>query len=104
MTNYANQYGYSDVTPYEIIRRVSDKTIEVRLMAYKLDEDWKPEFHAGGFAAHCSNQHEQRYTYSSDEQEPIRRIRLHKNGRWYDKNGNSYRLADKPRRFYDYNF
>lgn len=101
---YANQHGYSDVTPYEIINWVSDKTIEVRLMAYKLDEDWKPEFHAGGFSAHCSNQSEQRYTYSSDEEEPIRRIRLHKNGRWFDKNGNQYRLSEKPRRFYDYNF
>jgi hypothetical protein len=28
--NYANHCGYSDVTPYEVVRVVSDKTIEVR--------------------------------------------------------------------------
>ena len=27
---YANHIGYSDVNPYEIVRRVSDRTIEIR--------------------------------------------------------------------------
>ena len=32
MLKYANQYGYSDVNPYEVVREVSGKTLEVRAM------------------------------------------------------------------------
>ena len=67
------------------------------------DPSWKPEMHVGGFAAHCSNQSEQRWFIESNPEAQIIRVRLGKNG-WKDKNGNSYRPSDKPRRFYDYNF
>jgi hypothetical protein len=30
--NYANHYGYSDITPFEVVKVISDKTIEVREM------------------------------------------------------------------------
>jgi hypothetical protein len=36
--NYANHYMYSDVEPYEVIRVVSEKTIEIRAMKAERDE------------------------------------------------------------------
>jgi len=101
---FATSIGYSDCHPFEITRIVSQQTLEIKAMDSELDPSWKPEFHAGGFAAHCSNQSDQRWTYSSREDaEPVR-IRLRKNGRWYDKHGQRYSLGFAPFRFYDYNF
>lgn len=106
--NYANQYGYSDVEPYEIIRRVTDKTIEIRAMDAKLlngcnsGEPDALKFSPGGFCGHTSGT--QRYEYSQRPDAPVVRIRLHKDGKWKDASGHKYRLADAPYKFYDFNF
>ena len=100
---HANEIGYSDVYPYEIVRRVSDKTIEIRAMDAALDPEWKPEFIPGGFCAHCVNQHSQRWVYSSNPNNPLRRIRLTKRG-WRGVGGAKFRLGSAPRKFHDYNF
>lgn len=97
---YANEYGYSDVHPYEVVRIISDKTIEVRRMKATRDPNWKPVFHAGGFSAHCSNQHEQRWIYESNTDAETIRIRKSKKG-WCK---GRFKVNDKPVRFYDYNF
>ena len=39
IASYANQYGYSDIEPYEIVRVVSDKTIEIRNMNAERNSD-----------------------------------------------------------------
>lgn len=101
---YANHIGYSDVNPFEIVRRISDRTIDVREMEATRDESVKLEFHAGGFSAHCSNQRDQRWHITSDESAPITRIRLQKSGDWKDKHGRRFSLSDHPIKFYDYNF
>ena len=101
--NYANHHMYSDVDPYEIVRVISDKTIEIREMKAERDDSVKLEFHVGGFSAHCSNQSEQKWIITSDETAPVKRIRLGKRG-WKDAHGGRYNLADKPRKFHDYNF
>lgn len=100
---YANHIGYSDVNPYEVVREVSAKIIEVRRMAAQLDPTWKPEMHAGGFAAHCSNQHSQRWNITSDEAAPVIRLHLRKDGCFYYK-GSKFRREAEPRKFHDYNF
>jgi hypothetical protein len=100
---YANEIGWSDVEPHEVIREVSAKCIEIRAMDAKLAEGWKPEIIPGGFAGHCVNQSEQEWIYSSRDEAPVFRIRLGKKG-WKDKHGNRYVLADAPRKFHDYNF
>ena len=99
---FAN-YGYSDVYPYEIVRVVSDKTLEVREMKAIRDPNWKPEIIPGGFSGHCTNQDEQRWIIESDFDRPVRRIRLGKKG-WKDKYGSRFSLSEKPRKFHDYNF
>lgn len=101
---YANHYGWSDINPFEVVKTVSDKTLEVRAMEAKLHPDWKPEFVPGGFSAHCTNNNEQDWVITSNTENKVFRIRLHANGVWKDKNGNKYHLNDKPIKHYDYNF
>lgn len=100
---YANRYWWSDVTPHEIVRIISAKTLEVREMQAKRDPTWKPEFVPGGFVGTVVNQDSQRWTIISDETRPTIRIRRSKKG-WRDARGHLYVINDKPQKFYDYNF
>lgn len=101
---YANHVLHSDVYPAEVIRSVSDKTLVIRPMRAVMDQEWKPEVHAGGFSDHCSNNHEQRWIITSNPENEEIRIRLNKLGQWLCADGNEYRLSETPRRFYDFNF
>ena len=101
---YANMIGYSDVHPCEVVRKVSDKTLEIRWMDSERDKSVELEFIPGGFTAHCVNNEDQKWIYTSNEENPIIRIRLSKNRGWQDKYGQRYQLADAPHRFHDYNF
>ena len=100
---FANHHGYSDIDPFEVVKVISDKTLEVREMNAERDESVELEFHVGGFSAHCSNQRDQRWHITSDDTAPVIRIRLGKQG-WKDAHGRSFRLSHKPTKFYDYNF
>jgi len=99
---YANMHGWSDVHPFEIIRVVSNKTIEVRAMIAELDEDFKPEIIPGGFLGHCTNQDKQTYKYKSCPEGQVLRVRLGKKG-WKSAMG-KHVLSIEPRKFHDYNF
>ena len=100
---YANHFGYTDINPFEVVRIISEKTIEVRAMKTERDESVKMQFVPGGFSAVCLNDHQQKWFITSNETEPVIRIRLGKNG-WKDKHGRRFGLADKPVKYYDYNF
>lgn len=103
--NYANHVGYSDVNPYEIVRHVSPTTIEIRAMnAVRANPENDLGFVPGGFVGHCANQHEQKWLITSDPNARVKRIRLHKDGKWRCKHGERFVLAVAPRKFYDYNF
>jgi len=102
--NYANHIGWSDVNPYEVVRVISDKTLEIREMNAERDESWKPEIVVGGFAGHCVNQNEQRWIITSDDSREVVRIRLSAKKGWQDKHGRRFSLSEKPVKFYDYNF
>jgi len=101
---YANQYGYSDVYPYQVVRTISDKCVEVREMDAERDASVELNWVVGGFAGHCTNQNEQKWVISQNENNPVVRIRLNKAGTWKSADGRKFGLADAPRRFYDYNF
>lgn len=102
---YANHIGYSDITPFEIVRTVSEKCLEIREMkAVRSNPENKLGFAPGGFFGHCANQDEQEWTITSDPERPVKRIRLNVKGQWKDKYGNRYSLSWKPRKFHDYNF
>lgn len=100
---FANLALFSDVKPYEIVRVVSDKTIEIREMKVERDVSWKPDFAVGGFVAHCKNQNEQKHIIKVDEENPVIRARLRKDGKFHSAYG-KHVLTDEPRYFYDYNF
>lgn len=106
---HANQYGYSEVYPFEIVRIISETTVEIRRMRTEKDPEWKPEISVGGFAGHCSNQHKQTWLYFSDESAPVIRMRKvkpsYRNGfrNWKSAYG-YHKLDTKPVYFYDYNF
>ncbi len=108
MTNlpkaYANQIGYSDVSPFEILSvSKSGKQITIRAMQSELDPNWKPEFHAGGFVANCSNQAGQKWVITSDESGTV--IKAHKRADGYFHSAwGKHKIEAQPRRFYDYNF
>ncbi len=101
-TPFANRLGYSDVNPYEIVRQISERTLEVRAL-HAERADWTPDVHVGGFSAHISNQGDQRWTITPDVNAPVVRIRLGKRG-WRDSNGNRYDLNASPVKFFDFNF
>lgn len=98
---YANMSGYSDVKPFEIVRVVSDKTIEIREMDAELG-DWQPEIISGGFAGHCVNQDKQVWNIKSNEANPVIRARRNKDG-WKSSYGKHF-LSTQPSKFRDYNF
>ena len=104
MTNptYANHYGFSDVTPFEIVRVVSDKTIEIRQMKAQQGQ-WSQEWLIGGFVGRLTNQRDQQWTIVPDETAPIERIRLTKRGEWRNERGR-FALSARPIKFFDFNF
>ena len=98
---YANMSGYSDVKPFEIVRVISDKTIEIREMDAERGE-WKPEIISGGFAGHYVNQDDQVWNIKSNEANPVIRARRNKDG-WKSSYGKHF-LSTQPSKFHDYNF
>lgn len=100
--NFANHHGYSDVNPYEIVRRISDKTIEVRRMDAVRDPSWNREFIPGGFFGHTANNDSQKWIITSNPTNEVIRIRLTKSG-WRNKRMR-FVLSATPVHFYDFNF
>ena len=101
---HVSQYGYTDVHAYEIIKVISDKTIEVRAMTAKHDISHLKQY-AGGFSGHVENQRNQKVTYESDSSAPVVRIRKKKNNpESWTSNGQRFGLTEAPYAFYDYNF
>lgn len=101
--NYANHRGYTDITPYEIVRWVSPKTIEIRGVGVELDPAWKPEFVGRGYSGICTNQQAQQWKYYKDSEAKTFRARLNKKGEWRSALG-LHILCDKPVKYYDYNY
>ena len=99
---FANEVMYSDIHPCEIIKVVSEKTIEIRPMKCE-SLPWEKEFHPGGFCGHFTNQRDQKWKITSDENAEIFRIRLNKKG-WKSATGVTFVLAEDPCKFHDYNF
>ena len=102
---FINESVGSDCHPYQIVG-ISDtgRTMMVKRLFCKKDPSFKPEWVAGGFAGHCTNQHDQKWFYSTKDEEnsfvPVEKI-------WNSKKGwakGKMRISERPVRFYDYNF
>ena len=99
---FANYQGYSDVNPYEIVKVVSPKTLEIRAMDSN-ELPWEKDFRAGGFCGTMVNQRDQKWDITRNKENQVIRIRLGKKG-WVDSHGNRHTLSQEPHKFHDYNF
>lgn len=97
----------NDTYPYEVIEIKSDKKIVIRGMKATISPDFKPEFIAGGFCAHCTNNHDQKWDITSNPDGEIKTLTKRKNGRWEQegvKTGQGMRFSfGKAVHFHDYN-
>lgn len=101
---YANMIGWSDIDPFEVVRNVSAKCVEIREMDAERDESVKMEFVPGGFSAICLNSSQQKWVISSNPENKVFKVRLHKDGYYRDPHGRKFLLRDEPVKYYDYNF
>jgi hypothetical protein len=101
---FANQFGWTDVNPVEIVKVISDKTLEVRGMDAEIDPSFKLDEVAGGFFSHVKNNRDQKWIIKSDPKSQVYRIRKSKHGVWKCRGGSRHILSDEPIKFYDYNF
>lgn len=102
---YANYHMYTDVLPYEVVKTVSDQTVEIRPMK-TVQTRYPQDFHAGGFVGHFTdNRSGQEYEYQSDPEAPVMRIRWSTaNRQWQKGKYMRFVMSDKPHKFHDYNF
>lgn len=85
------------------VTKVTKTSVTVRQDKATLDPNFKPEFIVGGFAAHCTNQSDQTYTYEEDPNGNEYTFRWsHKYGQYGQPN--DARLIKGRHEFYDYNF
>lgn len=101
---YLNRHSFTDVDPYEVVRVISETTVEIRAMVATLDPNWKPDFVAGGFCGHVTNNRSQKYTYQSDPNAPILRARRTKSRVWSVRGNKQFFESHQPIKFHDYNF
>ena len=83
--------------------KVTKSSVTVRRDKATLNPDFKPEWIPGGFAAHCTNQEEQSYTYEPDESGTVYTFRWSNKYQRYGQPGN-LSLSKGRHEFYDYNF
>lgn len=100
---FANNYGWSDVHPYEVVKVISDQTVEVREMDTK-QTVFPQNFQVGGFVAHCVDNYNQDYEYTSNPDNPVIRIRWSKANSCWNGSTGKFIMEDKPYKKYDYNF
>ncbi|MFA5408240.1 MAG: hypothetical protein WC343_05655 [Bacilli bacterium] len=63
------------------------------------------DFHPGGFVGHYSDNHAQEYEYIINPDNPVTRVRWsERNRQWQKGKHTRFHMADKPWKFYDYNF
>jgi len=102
--SYANNHGYTDVNPFEVIRTISPTCVEVRAMR-TVQTKFPKDFHAGGFAGNFSDNYDgQDYDYFSDPEAPVFKIRWSRAKRQWQSSYGRVFMSDKPYKHYDYNF
>lgn len=83
--------------------RVTKKTVTCRRDTAVLSPDFKPDWIVGGFAAHCTNQDEQSYSYKPDENGEEYTFYWSEKYQRYGQPGKLF-LTKGRHEFYDYNF
>lgn len=95
---------YTDRSACTVIERHGSRVLIQRDNAKRLT---KPEIVPGGFAGHCVNNHNIKYSYSRNYQGATHSFSRRKNGRWIrvgDKMKTGTEITMGRHEFYDYNF
>lgn len=105
---YCNRYLYTDIQPYEVLKVVSDTRMWLRSMnAVQTNgsvERLRESFSPGGYIGHFDNS-VQEWICTPDENGHLVKVRLHKDGRFYEAGGAiPFILSDKPIKYRDFNF
>ena len=93
---YINEYLYSDVNPVGKIVGIKSKTILYVQPIEATKNKTEMEFIPGGFSAHCTNNSAQEWEFEEVGEVVEMRMTLG----LYDWR----KIADAPRKHYDYNF
>ena len=100
---YCNMVMYTDVHPYEVVKVISEKTVEVRPM--KATPTVVPkDFHPGGFCGHWSDNRAQEYAYESNPEGATLRVRWSEANKRWQVGQQRFSMNDNPVKFHDYNF
>lgn len=83
--------------------KVTKNSVTVRRDKAILDPGFKPEWIPGGFAAHCTNQDNQTYTYRRDKNGQLYTFHWSSKYQRYGQPGN-LTLSKGRHEYYDYNF
>lgn len=100
--DHAHVCQWSDVDPCTIIAKTAT-TLTVRYDKAERDPAYTPEWIPGGFSAICTNQDDQQWVISEDEDGRVEVFRWSKKYNQY-RNTAGERLYPEWRKFYDYNF
>lgn len=122
MEEFANEFDSRFLTPANVkvgdgvtmhlwsdsqagtIIKVTKTTVTVQRDHATMDENFKPEFVAGGFAGHCTNQNSQTYSYERNENGATYTFRWSNKFNKFQNKQSGMRLSKGRREFYDYNF
>ena len=74
------RYLYTDSSAYTIVEVINPKKVVVRPCKATLKESFNPDFQAGGFHGHVSNNESQEYDYEDILDAPTTTITLRKDG------------------------
>ncbi len=93
---------YTDADAGTVIAR-TEKTLTIQIDKATLLNKEELTFHVGGFAAHCSNQNVQKYSYERNEEGQVLKVSRRKNGEYVVQKSTNLVTAGRNK-FYDYNF
>jgi len=96
---YVNHHMWTDARPVGVIVGTYGKTGIVVQPVTCTELDWKPQVHVGGFSAHVSNNHDQRWSFEIDTTRKPIKMRL---TRAMAEGGDHVNV--RPVNFYDHNF
>lgn len=94
---------YSDSHAGTIVK-VTKATITVQRDNAIIDPNFKPKFIPGGFAGHCTNQNEQKYTYEQNPNAEMITFRWSNKYGMYRNDKIGMKVTKGRKEFYDYNY
>ena len=95
---YVNRVLYSDVDPVGKIVEIKGKYKAILRVVIASENKIKMDFVVGGFSAHCLNNNHQEYDFF--ETDELIEISLSDT----NMKNSFFRIGEKPRKYYDYNF